>query len=90
MALLAAPLMLAAALLLNSCGGGGGGGTLPYVPANETRDCSSGPTGTAARIVAQSTAALPFSAIQCVQIHEYGQQIPILKTATLTVSRVMM
>jgi len=86
MALLAAPLMLAAALLLNSCGGGGGGGTLPYVPANETRDCSSGPTGTAARIVAQSTAALPFSAIQCVQIHEYGQQIPILKTATLTVS----
>lgn len=72
-----------AALIIAGCGGGGGGNSLSYVPQNMARDCSNGPS--AARAAA-ATATVGFDAVQCIQIHQYGQTTPVLKGATLTVS----
>lgn len=69
--------MLAA--LISGCGGGGGG-KLPYVPQSMARECANGPTGR--RALSQTA---PVDSVQCVQIHEHGQQLPILKDSTLTV-----
>ena len=67
-------------VLFQSCGGGGG--ELPYVPQSMTRDCSGGPI--AGRVAAQSSSA-SYGDMQCVQIHQYGEQIPVLLGTTLSV-----
>lgn len=69
-------------VLISSCGGGGGGNALPYMPPELKRECTNGPTASRA---ANASGAMSYEAVNCLQIHEQGEQIPILKDASITV-----
>ncbi|HOP08414.1 MAG TPA: hypothetical protein PLF13_14145, partial [candidate division Zixibacteria bacterium] len=81
-AMAAAPLLLLIPLLISNCGGGGGN-PLPYVPAELSRECSNGP-------VAERTAdvgdRVSYDSVLCVQIHEEGEQVPVLKDTVVSVA----
>lgn len=69
-------------LASGGCGGGGGGTTLPYLPQSALNDCSNG-RGSTRDAYATGTS---YSAIQCVQIHEYGAARPVPKGSQASVA----